>query len=475
MKAAPVLLGVAALTALAIAACSSDPTGGVRTVVVTVPAHEPGEERSGGATTVDDATPDAFARSAPDLTREQRRAFNVGNSFFNDNWVAAPASAEGRDGLGPLFNATNCSGCHFRDGRGRPPAEVGGKLESMLVRLSAESAERDGKDVDDPVYGGQFQDKALPGIPREGDVRITYTEIPRTYADGTAYSLRQPTVELINLQYGPLAAHPRMSARVAPAMIGLGLLEAIPEEQILAHIDPDDRDGDGIRGHANHVHDVRRNATVLGRFGWKAGQPTVEQQSAAAFNGDIGITSSLFPKDHATPSETAALAAPNGGEPELSDHKLRRVTDYGRTLAVPARRNTADLHVRRGKALFGAINCAACHVADYTTGEVADSPALANQKIHPYSDLLLHDMGEGLADHRPEAEAGPRDWRTAPLWGVGLIQTVNGHDLLLHDGRARGLAEAILWHGGEAEAAKQAFIHLPKTDRDALLAFLNSL
>ncbi len=470
MKPAPLLLCLTALATLTIAACVDS---GVRTVAVTVPDHEPGEERSGGATTIDDATPDAFARSAPDLTREQRRAFNVGNSFFNDNWVAAPASAEGRDGLGPLFNATNCSGCHFRDGRGRPPAEVGGKLESMLVRISAEGA--DGKDVDDPVYGGQFQDKALPGIPREGDVRITYAEVPGSYADGTPYSLRQPTTELVNLQYGPLDAHVRMSPRVAPAMIGLGLLEAIPEEQLLAHADPEDRDGDGISGHANRVHDVRRNATVVGRFGWKAGQPTVEQQSAGAFNGDIGITSSLFPKDHATSSETAALAAPNGGEPELSEHKLKRVTDYCRTLAVPARRNAANAQVRRGKALFGAMNCSACHVADYTTGAVADIPALADQKIHPYTDLLLHDLGEGLADHRPEAEAGPRDWRTAPLWGIGLIQTVNGHDMLLHDGRARGLAEAILWHGGEAEASKQAFIHLPKTDRDALLAFLNSL
>lgn len=449
----------------------------VKPLTVAVPDAEPGEERSGGATTVDDASPDAFARSASDLTREQRRAFNVGNSFFNDNWVVAPASAAGRDGLGPLFNATNCSGCHFRDGRGRPPEHPGDPLVSMLVRISIDDGK--GGDIDHPVYGGQFQDKAIPGVPREGDVRITYADVPGTYADGEVYTLRQPTVELINLNYGPLGPGFRMSARVAPAMIGLGLLEAIPEAQILAHADPDDRDGDGVRGRPRYVHDIRRNATVLGRFGWKAGQPTVEQQSAGAFNGDIGITSVLFPQDHTTPTQAAARAAPNGGEPELSDHKLQRVTEYCRTLAVPARRHIADPQVREGKALFAAMNCTACHVSEFTTGDVPDLPALSNQRIHPYTDLLLHDLGQPLADGRPEGNgpgsAGPRDWRTASLWGLGLIQTVNGHQLLLHDGRARGIAEAILWHGGEAQAAREAFRSLPKTQRDAVLAFLGSL
>ena len=454
---------------LIMAACAEN---GVRPVAVIMPAWQPGEERSGGATTTAENGPDAFARSASDLTREQRRAFNVGNSFFNDNWVVAPASAEGRDGLGPLFNATNCSGCHFRDGRGRPPEHVGDPLESMLVRISIDDH---GADVDHPVYGGQFQEKAVAGVRREGDVRITYTELPGAYADGEAYALRQPKVELINLQYGPLGEHLRMSARVAPAVVGLGLLEAIPEAQILSHADPDDQDHDGIRGRPNRVHDVRSNTTVLGRFGWKAGQPSVEQQSAAAFNGDIGITSSLFPHDHTTSTQTAARAAPSGGEPELSDHKLERVSQYCRTLAVPARRNTADPQVRLGQAVFTALRCDTCHVSTFTTGDVPDLPALSNQRIHPYTDLLLHDLGDGLADHRPEAAAGPRDWRTPPLWGIGLIPVVNNHYLLLHDGRARGLAEAILWHGGEAEPAREGFRRAPKDQRDALIKFLNSL
>ncbi len=472
MPACPPRLFVATLAAVLIAAAACAERAGPPVTVV-VPEPVPGEERSGGATTVADATADAFARSAPDLTREQRRAFNVGNSFFNDNWVVAPASAAGRDGLGPLFNATNCSGCHFRDGRGRPPAQVGDPLVSMLVRISVDDGT--GGDDEHPVYGGQFQDKAIPGVPREGEVRITYTEIPGIYADGEPYSLRRPTVELVNLNYGPLGPGFRQSARVAPAVFGLGLLEAIPVAQILAHADPDDRNGDGIRGRARQVTDLRRKAPTLGRFGWKAGQPTVEQQSASAFNGDIGITSLLFPRDHSTPTQTAARTAANGGEPELSEHKLQRVAEYCRTLAVPARRNVADATVRRGKALFTAINCTACHVPEFTTGDVPDLPALANQRIHPYTDLLLHDLGEGLADGRPEGSAGPRDWRTPPLWGLGLIPTVNGHELLLHDGRARGIAEAILWHGGEATAAREAFRHLPKADRAALLAFLNSL
>jgi CxxC motif-containing protein (DUF1111 family) len=469
----PRLLILAVATIITVATACSGTSRSVQAISVAIPEHEPGEERSGGATTVNDATVDAFARSAPGLSREQRRAFNVGNSFFNDNWVVAPASAEGRDGLGPLFNATNCSGCHFRDGRGRPPANLGDPLESMLVRISV--ADGAGGDQPHPVYGGQWQDKTIPGVPPEGGVRITYTEIPDTYADGTPYALRRPHVELTHPNYGPLGDGLRLSARVAPVVFGLGLLEAIPEEQILAHADPDDRNGDGIRGRPQRVQNLRTGTLSLGRFGWKAGQPTVEQQSAGAFDGDIGITSSLFPRDHATASQTAARAAPTGGEPELSDHKLDRITLYCRTLAVPSRRQTEAPQVRHGKALFSAIGCATCHVPSFTTGVVPDLPSLSQQRIHPYTDLLLHDLGDGLADQRPEGLAGPRDWRTPPLWGLGLLQTVNNHELLLHDGRARTAAEAILWHGGEAAASAEAFRRMPADERAALLAFLHSL
>jgi len=445
--------------------------GGPATVRQDLPPITPTSGRSGGAATVTDASGDAFALPVPGLTREQRRAFAVGNSFFNDPWVVAPASAAGRDGLGPLFNATNCSGCHFRDGRGRPPAAVGDPLESLLVRLSAVTP---AGEIPHPVYGEQWHDKAIPGIPREGSVTITYEEIHGTYADGTPYTLRRPTITLGDLGYGPLG-EVRLSARSAPAVFGVGLLEALPDATLLALADPEDRNGDGIRGVARWVTEPRSGQQRVGRFGWNAGAATIEQQSAGAFAGDLGITSSLDPQDHATEAQIEARQAPHGGTPELSDHKLQRVVEYQRTLAVPARREADAPPVRRGEALFTAIGCAACHTPTLVTGTVPGLPALSGQTIHPYTDLLLHDLGEGLADHRAEGSATGRQWKTPPLWGLGLIPTVNGHDLLLHDGRARGPAEAILWHGGEAATSAEAFRRLPRDQREDLLAFLRSL
>jgi CxxC motif-containing protein (DUF1111 family) len=477
----PVMLAAALLCA----ACSrTDETAEVVVALDPVsPLAAARTSESGGAATVHDDSPDAFALAVPDLTRAQRRAFAVGNSFFNDAWVVAPASAEGRDGLGPLFNATNCSGCHFRDGRGRPPERVGDPLESMLVRLSVaqgDSADTDAcRTVPHPVYGDQFQDKAIPGVPKEVAVRITYAELPGRYADGMPYSLRRPTVELTDLGYGPLGERTLISARVAPAVFGVGLIEAIPDARLVALEQRQYQDPDGVSGRVRWVSELRSGARRAGRFGWKAGAATIEQQSSLAFAGDIGITSHLVPRDHATVFQTAALAAPNGGVPELSDHKLERVVEYQRTLAVPARRNVDDPRVQRGQGLFLAARCDACHVPEQTTGTVPDLPALSQQTITPYSDFLLHDMGSKLADHRPEGDlpdgAGGREWRTPPLWGVGLIQTVNKHALLLHDGRARGVAEAILWHGGEAKTARERFRCLPADDRAALIAFVESL
>ncbi len=437
----------------------------------------PGDDRSGGAATVHDVSPDAFALPTPALSKTQRRAFAVGNSFFNDAWVVAPASAEGRDGLGPLFNATNCSACHFRDGRGRPPATRGAPLESMLLRLSVPGP--DGNEMPDPVYGDQLQDKAIPGVPPEASVAIDWEEISGHYADGTAFSLRQPRYTLSEPGYGPFAADLRLSGRTAPALIGVGLLEAVPEETLVALADPDDRNQDGISGRVRWVAEPRSGQRRPGRFGWKGGATTVEHQSVKAFAGDLGITSSLSKNDHATASQAAARNAPNGGSPELSDHKLQRVVEYLRMLAVPARRDRNEPQVLRGESLFAALRCDSCHAPQLRTGAVADIPTLGSQTIRPYSDLLLHDLGEGLADHRPEGPApdgaSGSEWRTAPLWGLGLLRTVNQHELLLHDGRARGPAEAILWHGGEATAAREAFRRLPAAERQALLRFLASL
>jgi CxxC motif-containing protein (DUF1111 family) len=442
------------------------------------PARDPDEALSGGTTTVIDATRDAFSRPLAGLAPERRDTFFLGNSVFNTSWVSAPASASGFDGLGPLFNAAACSSCHFKDGRGKPPTADDTELVGLLFRLSIPGAGPHGETVDEPTYGGQLQPNGILGVPAEGSVAIDYTEETVALAGGETATLRRPTYRLTELAYGPMRPDTMISPRVAPAMIGLGLLEAIPEAEIRAAADPDDRDGDGVSGRPNEVWDVRRGAVVLGRFGWKAGQPTVEQQSAGAFLGDMGISSSLFPGQPCTEAQAACRAAPTGeapGERELSDTKLGWVALYGRTLAVPARRDVDAAAVRRGRALFDEIGCASCHRPTWVTGEVEDVPELSRQTIHPYTDLLLHDLGEGLADERPEAGANGREWRTPPLWGIGLVKTVNRHQFFLHDGRARGLLEAVLWHGGEAEAARDRVVAMTPEDRAALLAFLSSL
>ena len=437
-------------------------------------AEEAPQALSGGAATVHATTRQAFGQPLPRLTADQETQFFVGNSFFNRNWVRAPSSTTARDGLGPLFNARSCSACHLHDGRGRPP-EPGADMLSMLVRLSIPGSDVEKGVVPEPTYGDQFNGLAVHGVPPEGRVAVTYEEMPGAYGDGEPYSLRKPTYTFTDLRYGPMHPETRLSPRVAPAMVGLGLLEAVPAAALLALADPDDADGDGISGRANRVWDKARRQTVPGRFGWKANQPSVAQQVAGAFLGDIGITSSLFPDENCPPVAVACRQALNGGSPELSDALLGHVVFYSRTLAVPARRGVQQADVRRGRQLFDAAQCGACHTPTLRTGAVPDLPNLSAQVIHPYTDLLLHDMGAGLADGRPDFEATGSEWRTPPLWGIGLVETVNRHTYFLHDGRARNLAEAILWHGGEAEASKEYFRRLPRADREALLQFLRSL
>ncbi len=433
-----------------------------------------GDERSGGDTTVFLSGQSAFERPLANISRMHRREFTIGNSFFNQNWVIAPASTAGRDGLGPIFNARSCSSCHVQDGRGRPPTETETSV-GLLLRLSIPGYGPHGEPVDDPVYGGQFQPLAIPGADAEGKLEVKWIEEEGRFPDGETYSLRRPEFRFKDLAYGPV--HPDMltSPRVAPAVFGLGLLEAIAEKDLLSNADPDDRDGDGISGRPNYVWDAAAERKVLGRFGWKANQPHIRQQTAGAFNGDIGITSSLFQKDHVTTKQVALRNHPDGGEPELEDRVLDRVEAYLRCLAPPARREVKNEAVLRGEELFHDIGCAKCHTSTFQTGEFPEVEELARQRIHPYTDLLLHDMGEGLADGRPDFEADGREWRTPPLWGIGLQETVNGHTFFLHDGRARNLSEAILWHGGEGEESKKKFTELPKADREAVLRFLESL
>ena len=437
-------------------------------------AADEGEQFSGGEATFFNATEEAFGFAAPNLTFQEEGDFGIGNSFFRQSWVTSPSSTTARDGLGPFFNAVSCSGCHFKDGRGRPPLVDGETAHGLLLRLSINERDANGSYLGDPIYGGQLQDNAILGQTVKGKFNIVYQEFTETLADGTTVSLRKPNYIFNSLGYGPLAANLKLSPRIANQMIGLGLLEAIDESTILKLADPDDSNNDGISGRPNYVYDIQSNSKKIGRFGWKSNQPNVRQQVAAAFSGDIGITTSLFPFENCPPGVDCSTI-PNGGTPEISDLNLDRVALYSSTLAVPARRNYNDQNVLEGKKVFETINCTSCHIPKIKTGNTHAIAAMRNQTIRPYTDLLLHDMGGGLADNAPDFEATGNEWRTQALWGIGLINTVNKHTNLLHDGRARNVTEAILWHGGEAEKAKNAFKQLSAIERNNLLDFINSL
>ena len=439
------------------------------------------KELLGGQGSIFNITPNAFGQPIPGLEGMDEMLFFVGNSFFNQNWVTAPASTTARDGLGPLFNTRSCAGCHFKDGRGKAPESFGETGTGLLIRLRIPGRGEHGDFLPDPKYGGQFQDVGLEGVPAEGKIRIEYKEISGQYPDGTAYSLRNPTYHLEELAYGDLHPDIALSPRVANQMIGLGFLETISEEDILALADPEDKDGDGISGKPNLVWDAVNERKALGRFGWRAEQPSILQQVAGAFLGDIGITTDIFPNQDCASGQTACLAAPDGNnvksdyEYEIDDDDLRKVELYSSTLAVPAQRNFDSPNVIKGENFFMDIGCQGCHISEHTTGTHPTVPALSNQHIRPFTDLLLHDMGEGLADELGNFEASGTEWRTPPLWGVGLFQTVNKHTFYLHDGRARNLEEAILWHSGEAETSKEKFMNLKKSEREMLIEFLNSL
>ena len=429
----------------------------------------------GGDTTRHSPTRTSFSFPAPNLSRDERRTFEVGDSLFNQNWVIAPASTDARDGLGPMFNAQACSSCHVLDGRGVPPTPDGEHVPiGLLLRLSVPGETPTGAPAEHPVYGGQLQDRSIPGVAAEGTVEVTFSTIEGTYGDGTPYTLVQPTFSVGDPQFGPLGDDTMISPRLAPQVIGMGLLEAIPEEDLVAAADPEDADGDGISGRPNLVWDERAGEVVVGRFGWKANVATVEQQVASVFHGDLGITSSLHPEQECSDVQDDCAAAIDGGEPELADEQLANVTFYGRTLSVPAMRDSESVDVREGAALFESFGCASCHTPTHTTGE-SDIEALSNQEIHPYTDLLLHDMGPGLADGRPDFVATGQEWRTPPLWGIGLVDDLSGARFLLHDGRAGTLEEAILWHGGEGAEAAAAFREAAVEDRRRLLSFLEAL
>ncbi len=426
---------------------------------------------SGGDTTVFDASSHAFSIPAPNLSAAALEKHLEGDVEFEAVFVTAPAVVN--PGLGPIYNNVSCINCHSRDGRGRPPSANEG-LVSLLLRLSLPKNDNmaDGKPpIPVPGYGRQLNNRAIYGTPPEGTVKIEYSEQPLTTEDGTRVHLRYPNYTITDT-YQPLPEDVEVSPRVAPVVFGLGLLEAIPEKTILTYADENDVNGDGISGKPNYVWDVVQKRYVLGRFGWKANQPTLLQQVASAYHDDMGLTTSLFLLEN---SFGQPQLTKKSTTPEVSDEILDVVTFYVQTLSVPARRNIDDPQVMHGEQLFAQAQCASCHIPTLRTGVLLGVPSVSNQTIHPYTDLLLHDMGPGLADNRPDFHASGTEWRTPPLWGIGLVRTVNGHTNFLHDGRARDLMEAILWHGGEAEKSRQAVLEMSKTERDALIAFLESL
>ncbi|MDX1446976.1 di-heme oxidoredictase family protein [Lishizhenia sp.] len=431
------------------------------------------EIKSGGGNTVFNTSQNAFAQPNPDLSGDEELLFFVGNSFFNQNWVSSPASTKARDGLGPLFNARSCSGCHFKDGRGEPLQVNQANSKGFLMRMSINGTDAHGGPNPHPIYGDQLNENSVVlNDPAEGRVEVVWEYITKTYADGTTKELRKPIYTVYDAS-GNEITNTNFSPRVGQQVIGLGLLEAIAESDL--HALTTAYEDLGISGKINYVYNHETGTTEVGRFGWKANQPSIRQQVAGAFVGDMGITSPIFSQQNNTAGQTQYDTLAHGGNPEIETDDFDKVVLYCSNLAVPARRDTDTDEVKKGQQLFNEIGCVGCHNPKFTTTTHEDFPYLGNQTIYPYTDMLLHDMGEGLADHRTDYLANGTEWRTQPLWGLGLIERVNGHSFLLHDGRARNIEEAILWHGGEASIVLEKFMELNAEDRAAVLAFLQSL
>ena len=485
-------VGVAAVVFVAIVVLGALGNGCRRTAAPPVRASE---KLPGGATSVSFEPRPLLFLPAANLGPRERPDFHAGKALAKQPWVKAPSSTDARDGLGPLYNARTCLACHEKGGRAQVQSEDGPLPRGTLVRLSLPGFDPRLGVVPEPTYGSQLQVqsialghqlRAVPGvaealppkIPPEGRASIEWLEQRYTYPDGREVALRRPRISLENLAYGELAPETRVGLRHAPPLHGLGLLELVHQDDIDRLADPEDRNGDGISGRVNQVWDPVTQTTLPGRFGLKANQPNLRVQVAAAFHGDIGITSSVFPELPCTPAQVECAKATHGAEagaPEIPDDLLSLVVNFSRSIGVPRRRKPDHPLVRRGRDRFYESGCASCHAPRFVTGSDARFPHLSAQEIWPYTDLLLHDMGEGLADRRTDYLATGAEWRTAPLWGVGLARAIHRDAGLLHDGRARTVEEAILWHDGEARSSRERFTSLPLEERKALLAFVRSL
>jgi CxxC motif-containing protein (DUF1111 family) len=499
------LLIISALTGLTACQQSTDSLSKIDYTLAdftksSAPIFSPAENKPGGETTVSDTPFPSLQRPSANLDIALKPNFHAGKALANQPWVKAPTITDARDGLGPLYNARTCLSCHVKGGKGSIPIDNKRALSSTLVRLSKPGNDHNKLTTDGvilhPVYGDQMQGQSVslahqlrhsqkPGtlkhdVAPEAYIYVHWDKQTFTYPDQQRVVLRKPRLEFTNLGYGPLGDDTLFSIRVAPAIHGMGLLELIAEQDLQIISDEDDANSDGISGRLNQVWDVEKQATVAGRFGLKANKPTLKMIVASAFKNDLGISNPLFPDQPCTDNQPSCLAIRNGntkrhGNVELSDSLLTLTSNFNRDLAPIIRRNSQNENVMQGRALFYQVGCNQCHIPRFITQKSDSAPHLSEQTIWPYTDLLLHDMGTELADGRPDFLATGNEWRTAPLWGVGLLQQVNGSNSLLHDGRARSVEEAILWHGGEASQAKSRFIQLKQSERTALIKFVNSL
>lgn len=434
---------------------------------------------------------DVYKQPVAGLSAKQLKQFPQGERVFNNFWMAVnnplipltwdlslPGPSGGEWGLGPMFLATNCAACHVNAGRGRM-LDSGGLAVQQVLRISVPGEDGHGGPKPDPNYGHEIQmfDTVTRKDPSlragEAEVFVDWVTQKISFADGEELELRKPKVRVENLNFGPLADGVMLSLRNSQAMVGMGYLEAVSEKDILALAQKQKEAG--LNGRPNYVRDDILQKTALGRFGWKANQPSVRQQVAAAFASDVGVTSSLYPDVHCTTVQKECLEAIRNPKPELRPEMWEAITKWTLSLEVPAQRHKTKPEVQRGEQLFAASGCGGCHVPEMRTGKFDALPVLSNKTIRPFTDLLLHDMGPDLADGRPDYKAGGSDWRTPPLWGIGLSKQVSASSNFLHDGRARNLTEAIVWHGGEAKPSREKFMALPKVQRNDLLEFLNSL
>jgi len=419
----------------------------------------------GGKAFIDRRNPPSYRL----LNRTESAQVSLGRSVFDTQWAAAgtPGIA-GRVGVGPLFNATSCTACHHEGEGGRGPEGDGAAPTPLVIQLgSPAGAEPSG----DPVYGRVFNTSALDGVRVEGAVMIQYSETAGYYYPfGGRWSLRVPHYRLVGLNHGPLAPTTVIRPRLAPALFGVGLLEAVPENAI---IDGTAQQAGGRYSGAPAWHSLH-GERLLGRFGWQGDAVSIRDQTTNAFAGEMGLTSSDRISDDCTPAEADCRGQPKGGPPEVSDELLDAVVTFVRTLAVPE----SSVHAENeslGSELFARIGCAACHRPRLPVILPRADGTGVPGVIGPYTDLRLHDLGLEMSDENASGTKVVSRWRTAPLWGMGYRLKLESHPTFLHDGRARSAEEAILWHSGEAAHEKRNFMNLGPRAREALLRWLETL